>query len=207
MTIKLVQFTLSRSEEKPVGPVDMRKTRVCMNTRAEVFAADTRQVFWVQAHKIKANKEAISWDHRGLLKNAPETAWLQWVKHHWRVKVAVWCEVSCLATNIWGKSWLAGAPYEVNAATYTGSASYRSHKQLLLPLHHLALARMCLLQEMSTDHVRPVGSLGGAPRRVHRRHEAGRKWHAPRCLCIPNTASTSATRINQSIISAFIKGH
>lgn len=45
MTIKLAQFTLSRRGEKPVGPVDMRKTRVCMNTRAEVFAADTRQLF------------------------------------------------------------------------------------------------------------------------------------------------------------------
>lgn len=41
MTVKLVQFAPSESGEKPVGPVDMRKTRVCMNTRAEVFAAQT----------------------------------------------------------------------------------------------------------------------------------------------------------------------
>lgn len=65
-------------------------------------------------------------------------------------------------------------PHEANATLYTGSGSYRPQKQLPLPLHHLALARMCLLQEMCTDHVRPVGSLGGAPRGVHRRHEAGR---------------------------------
>lgn len=40
MTTKPGQFSLSRSGEKPVGPVDMRKTRVCVNTRAEVFAAE-----------------------------------------------------------------------------------------------------------------------------------------------------------------------
>lgn len=123
---------------------------------------------------MKANKEAIAGEHRErereLLKNAPEAAW----QRHGRVKVAVGCEVSWLVSNVGGKRCLAGstdAPHEVNATPYSGS------------LRHRASARVRPRQEVCTDHVRAVGSLGGAPRGVHRRHEAGCS-DTPRGVCV-----------------------
>lgn len=177
----------------------MRKTRVCVNTRARVFAAQIDSRYLGPGHTIKANKEAMGSDRRQLLMNAPEMEWLQWVQYHQNVKVTVWCEVSWpvkLKSDEESRDLLGVLTHDsTNSCKYS---SVNAQDLLFYIVIFRTSSSFCLFitryepaPEIYTDHVRsfPFSStLGGAPLRVHYRHyRLGVVTHLfspPRSVCI-----------------------